>query len=352
MNITFFRTRYSRVIPALALVLFALSMSMVSCSNNEEQKEDKTIIEGSIQNPTHSKISFCTYPDTVSLYLGAKQAVYTVDLDAQGHFKFAIDNKTPVVFDLESGEQTLATNLIVLPGSHLEIKFTGKENRPNIVSSGEASEFNGFLIELLDSFYESPSLKQEYYIGTNYMDIHYFSDYLDKRRQAETGLYNSYFEGKTINKVYEEYAKNTIDYCWGADKLYYLWKKRMKIENIHGDSAYFSFQTKSFIQNAGAINCPSYIRYLNLYIKDYYERLVETGALPKVKGEKLIPDVEKFMLAHELLDSTFRDIALYNIYFGDTHDLAKGAVQDTLRGRSLDSLKASFCRKYNLTMIN
>ena len=79
---------------------------------------------------------------------------------------------------------------------------------------------------------------------------------------------------------------------------------------------------------------------------------VEKGELPKVKGDKLVPDVEKFKLANELLDSTFRDIVLYNIYMGDSRDLAKGSQTDSLNGKTLDSLTASFCRKYGLVLPN
>ena len=125
------------------------------------------------------------------------------------------------------------------------------------------------------------------------MDIHQFTTYNNNRKQKQLNFFAKFFANDSINTDFRNYVVNTINYGIAVDRLMYIWKKRMKSENIYGDSTYFSFETPDFIENINAFNCPAYIRFLNLYIKDTYERMVEKGELTIDKSEVLKPSVEK-----------------------------------------------------------
>jgi len=122
----------------------------------------------------------------------------------------------------------------------------------------------------------------------------------------------------------------------------------MKGENIKIDSSYFEFETPAFIENKDAINCPAYIRFLNLYIKDNYERMVEHGDLPTEKSGKLIPGVEKYKLALKTLKQPMRDVVIFNIIYNDIQD---NIMWDNIRKSSdlpMDSLMKLFTDKYSV----
>ena len=334
----------------LKTILYLILIFNISLGCNYQKNDDihSTIVEGRIQNPLSNKIYFCIYTDSNSLFLGNKTAVDSSQIDDKGFYSFLILNKTPLVFNLESNSKILASNLFLIPGQSLQINFNGINNIPDINTSNKESKYNNFLLQFIDSFYQNKYVYHEYYISTNYMDIHQFTTYNDNRKQKQLNFFTKFFANDSLNTDFKNYAINTINYGIAVDKLMYLWKKRMKSENIFGDSAYFSFETSDFIENKDAFNCPAYIRFLNLYIKDTYERMVEKGELPIDKSEKLKPSVEKFKLAIKLLNKPFRNVVLYNIIYSDMTSLEKTNQTDSLQANSLDSMVSWFNKKYSL----
>jgi hypothetical protein len=216
-----------------------------------------------------------------------------------------------------------------------------------VTSSNPESNYNKFLLQFIDSFYQGEN-KHEYYIATNYMDILEFTTYNEKRKQKQLFFFNTFFKNDSINTDFKDYALNTINYGIAVDRLMYLWKKRMKSENIFGDSSFFAFETPSFIENRGAFNCPAYIRFLNLYIKDEYERKVEKGELPLDKSEKLVPEVEKYRLALRLLKKPYCNVVIYNIIQIDMNGIGNESTIDAPSVNSMDSMESWFRRKYSI----
>lgn len=309
---------------------------------------NSTILNGNIQFPPADKIYFCSFADSTDIYLETKTAMDSSVIDKNGNYSFSLQLKNSCAFDLGCGNKNLATNLFISPRDKLKIIFSGRSNDVHVISSGDAGKYNSFLIQFLDTFYRAAAVREEYYIGTNYMDIQQFTLYNERRQQMQLDFLDNYFGSDSPKKEFKDYALNTINYGIAVDRLMYVWKKRMKGENVIVDSSYFSFATPAFVENIDAFNCPAYIRFLNLYIKDTYERMVERGELPLDKSAKLIPAVEKYKLAMQLLRKPFRDAALFNIIFNDMHDVTENAIANPQVKLSPDSMVALFIRKYSL----
>lgn len=313
-----------------------------------DKNENLTVIQGNIEVPLHDKIYFYSYPDSESMFLANMEAMDSSTLDKDGNFILTPVCKKPFIFNLVHGNQDLATNLFLLSGNKITINFRDKNNQPEVFPSGEEAKFTAYLINFLDTFYKEPATKQEYYIATNYMDIHQFRSYCEKREQKQFDFFNDYFKNDSLNLEFKFFAHNTIQYGIAVDKLMYVWKKRMKGEIVAADSSYFSFETPSFIENKDAFSCPSYIRFLNLYIKDTYERMVERGEFQFEKSKTVVPQVEKFKLAFQLLHKPYRDVVIYTIILGDMNDLDKINHVPRSYNTSLDSMIAWFESKYSL----
>ncbi|MBK5285793.1 MAG: DUF4369 domain-containing protein [Bacteroidia bacterium] len=307
-----------------------------------------TIIKGNIPFPSADKIYFYSFADSTDIFLENKVAMDSSVIDKNKNYSFSFQLKNSCVFDLIIGNKNLATNLFISPGDKITINFSGKNNESEIISSGDAGKYNTYLIKYLDAFYKNPKTKEEYYIGTNYMDIHHFVLYNESRKQEQLVFFNNFFANDELKKDFRDYALNTINYGIAVDRLMYLWKKRMKGETVIADSSYFSFATPEFIENKSAFNCPAYIRFLNLYIKDTYERMVDNGELPHDKSTRLIPAVEKYKLALRILHKPFRDVVLFNIIFSDMHNVTEKNISHALPEIALDSMIVRFNKKYSL----
>ncbi len=341
------RSLFSKEYFSLAF-LSLLIMAISSCQPKRAINPHSINIEGRIQYPLGDKIYFSSYADSSDLFLENKTRLDSAIPDKNGSFSFTFRSERPMVFDLESAAQNLATNLILCPGDLLKINFKGKNFSPEIESSTEEGKINLFLVNFLDSFYRSPDIKQEYYISTNYMDGESFATYNERREKAQLEYFKDFFRNDSLKKEYRDYALNTIHYGIAVDRLMYVWKKRMKNETVLLPENYFAFETKSFIENAEAFYCPAYIRFLHLYIKDTFDRMVEQGELPLNKTIPFLPQVEKYKLAASLLSRPFRDVVLYSIIMSDMHDVNNSMISKRDSSVPLDSMIAIFRNKYSL----
>ncbi len=330
-----------------SILLVATSLILIGgCNQKAGNGEQGTIISGNIQFPETNKLYFYSFADSVDFFLARQTPIDSALIQANGDFSFHLTNGAQYVFKLQLNGKELLSNLLILPGDKLEINFYGKQHTPKIVPYGNAAKFNSFLLKFVDKFYKEKEVKNEYYIASNYMDPNHYEIYTNKRKKDMLNFFNSYFENDSILPVYSSFVVNSIYYELASDRLMYLWKKRMKGEPIAPDSSFFYFTEPSFVQNSSAFVTPSYIRFLNLYIKDTYERMVERGELPLNKKDKLIPSVEKYRIASELLDGTFEDAALYSIIVNDGNDVSDSTINVYKTRTSLDALKASFKSKY------
>jgi hypothetical protein len=325
----------------VGIIFFLSSFFLEGCRSD---KSALTIIDGNIQFPPAEKIYFYAFADTSDIYMEKKSALDSCIIDRNQNFSFSLLLKSSCAFDLVCGNKNLVTNLFIGPGDKITINFSGKNRMSEVISSDDAGKFNAYLIKFLDAFYTNQDVKEEYYIRTNYMDIQQFTSYSETRKQKQFDFFNSFFRGDSLSQEFRDDALNTINYGIAVDRLMFLWKKRIKNETVIPDSSYFSFATPAFIENKKAFNCPAYIRFLNLYIKDIYEREVERGEL----SAKLIPAVEKYKLAVRLLHKPFRDAVVFNIIFSDMHNVSSEESLQPLPALKVDSMAAWFEKKYSL----
>ncbi|HMT28441.1 MAG TPA: hypothetical protein PKD91_04095 [Bacteroidia bacterium] len=87
---------------------------------------------------------------------------------------------------------------------------------------------------------------------------------------------------------------------------------------------------------------------MNLYLNDTYERLVEKGELPIIKGDSLRPSVERFYLAHNLFSPRFRNAVLINLLRNDLNDVVAREISTGTPKTNLDSLTYVFKKKYSI----
>lgn len=325
-------------------ILSLIAFLLCSCQSEKKENAETSTIKGHIQHPIKDKIYFSSYKDSFELYQENKTTLDSALLDQNGNFSFSLKINNPIAFDLESGGKNLGINLFISPGDQLEINYPDTSYTPQINSSTEEGKFNAFLVNFQYKFFRDPEIKNEYYIGSNYMDGHNFATYNDRRKEEQLKFFSSTFEDDSLKKARSEYAMNTVLYGIGVDRLMYVWKKRMKNQTVVLDSNYFDFETKTFLENRDAMNCPAYIHFLKLYVKDSYERSVERGEIPA----EALPQVEKYKLCINLLDKPFSDVVLYNILLSDMHDVSNKETAHGNYSMPLDSMLIVFRQKYSL----
>jgi hypothetical protein len=331
----------------LIFFLLLLGIAAYGCRSDKKNKNGNTTIRGNVQFPVHDKIYFYSYSDTAAMYLDSKSPLDSVTVSKNGDYSFVLSLTKPMVFNITYGNENLVTNLFIMPGNELTINFSGKNNLPQIPPFSEESKYNNYLIKFLNQFYLDPLAKQQYYIVSNYMDLDQFISYNNERKQSQLRLFNETFRNDSLKKEFRDYALSTISYGIAVDRLMYVWKKRMKGEHVVPDSSYFSFETPEFIENRNALSCPSYVRFLNLYNKEMYERKVEKGEFPADEQHPVIPQVEKYKLAMRWLNKPYRDVVLYNLVNADLNNVSE-KKPNSINSTSMDSLLVSFTRKYSL----
>ena len=333
------------------LTLLIIHVIFVGCFSGSSGDKHEIVLKGNLELKGADKIYFYSYKDSIDFFLARKSALDSALIESNGDFSFNIPSNNSLVFSLQFGSSDLVSNMILLPGDQLEFKFSGEENKPVIVSEGEASLFSSFLLQFTHKFYKEQGIKKEYYIASNYMDIKTYEKYLDKRQQQMLDDYEVFFSDVSLRKEYHDYALNTIKYEIASDKLMYLWKKRMKGESAHPDSGYLAFATPEFIENDEAFITPSYIRFLNLYLNEIYTRKLETGQLGDINSQPVIPTLEKYKLANKVFKGRFRQALLCNILSDDVKDSGNGQVKHH-SVTTLDSLLYLFKEKYGTAVIS
>jgi hypothetical protein len=319
-----------------------------SCSDRSESVSDKTVVRGVIERPASGYVYFYSYADSGDYFMGITSALDSALPDAKGYFVLEPEVKQYCYFSLFYDRKDLVTNLVVHENDRLDIDFIGEQRVPKIVSKGNTSAFNTYLLKFTDEFYHKPAVKKEYYVSSNYMEVGPYAEYTDKRRLAMMDYYSNYFKGEQLDPLFLDYTLLAIKYEFGCDRLMYLWKKRMKGELIFPDSSYLAFVNPEYLSNEDALLSPSYIRFVNLYIKEMYERKLESGEFLKVGSTPIIANVEKYKIASSLLNGKVRDVVYYNLAFNELK--AMNSLSDSLHSsrQSPELVLKAFEQKYGL----
>ncbi len=290
-------------------ILIILFLSIISCNNHHENTTRIAIIEGKI-NPSLTKkhtIYFYQYTDSLSLFFCEKKATDSCELKPDGSFKLEILNwNKSGFFDLGTIDMVFARNYFLQTDDHLNLIFEGNEMPPKLNLSGRVGKYNLFLQTFNDTFYRSIHVKEMYYKTSNYMLAPDYAVYINNRKNNQFNFYKEYFKNEETDSVFKFYFENETNYNWANDKLYFLWKKRIRKEVVPGDSGYFDFLKIVKVDCAPALICPAYTRFINLYINELLDEEIS------LSDEKKIPAIERCNLAKQKLKGAGLQIAFYN----------------------------------------
>ena len=290
-------------------ILIFFFITTVSCKRSDRDSSRITIIEGKIKPSFLKKhiIYFYRYTDSLGLYFCEKTLTDSCELKPDGSFKFEITNwNQSGFFDLGTSEMVFARNYFLQPADHLNLLFEGNELPGTLNLSARIGKYNLFLQTFSDTFYRSVHIKETYYKTSNYMLAPDYSIYINNRRNEQIAFYKNYFKEEEIDSVFNFYFENETDYNWANDKLYFLWKKRMRKEVVPVDSNYFDFLKIVKVDNAPALICPGYTRFINLYIRELLDEKTPTAA------QNFNPSIERFNLAKSKLKGAGLRIAFLN----------------------------------------
>jgi len=328
-------------------ILFIGVIFLSACTTQTKKETSQTVIKGNIQNSKTGKVYFYSYADSIDLFIERFTALDSSLIDADGNFSFELEINQPKVFSLRYGSRDLVSNLFISPGDQLEFKFYGNKFIPIIEPIGEEAKFNIYLLQFSDTFYKEPVRAKEYYIASNYYSADQYAVYNDQRKKQMLVFFNNYFRNDNISKNHRSYALFTIQYELASDQLMYLWKKRMKGEPYTADSSYYNFKNPNFVENADAFISPSYIRFLNLYLNEDYEKNISNGKT-LTSSQNFHPSAEKYVLAHQLFNGIFLEAILYRIFYNDVKDVTDTEITERIISSNIDSLKSEFEIKYQL----
>ncbi len=291
-------------------LIFSLLIFISSCNFFNKPSSHITSIEGKI-DPSFTKekkIYFYQYTDSMSLFFCQKVATDSCEMNADGSFILNITNfSNPGFFDIGTKEVVFARNYFLQPGDNIKLFFEGKEMPIKLSNYDDIGKYNTFLQIFNDTFYREPITKRNYFVISNYMIAPEYAVYIGKRRDKQFEFYENYFKGKEIDSTFKYYFEHETNYNWANDKVYFLWKKRIRQEEVPVDTNYFDFLKIINTDDAKSLICPAYTRFVDLFLKELYQE--EIFYLPKGMPQSL----EKCFLAKKHLKGIGRKIAYYNI---------------------------------------
>lgn len=292
-------------------LLFSMIITLGSCNRSHENSSGDVIIEGKIDPKTVREgiIYFYRNQDSLKLLFAEKTMTDSIVIDKDGNFKLTLKNwAKPGFFDLGTKDMVFASNYFLSPGEHLKLNYKGDELPPElIVSKEDIGKYNYFLRAFNDTFYHSPEVKKFYYIASNFMFAPDYAEYVNKRRLEQIDFFKKYFKNETIDSTFKFYFESEIDYTWANDKLYFLWKKRIRKEVKPIDTNYFDFMRVVRYNDPALLISPNYTRFVMLYIREIYQQRNFNDI------QDFSASVERINIAREKFTGLELKIALYNI---------------------------------------
>ncbi|MEI6508000.1 MAG: hypothetical protein WCO54_05905 [Bacteroidota bacterium] len=295
----------------LIVTLFCLLLAFTNCSQRHEDSTGLVLIEGKI-NPNIVKdhiVYLYQNKDSIKLLFAEKTLTDSVIIDQNGNYKFTLKNLVkPGFIDLGTKEMLLGANYFVSPNDHIKLNYGGTELPAKLeVSYENLGRYNYFLQQFYDSFYYKPDVKKFYYIVSNFMYAPDYAEYINKRRLQQINYYKKYFENDKIDSTFKFYFESEIDYTWANDKLWFLWKKRIRKEVKPVDTSYFDFIKVIQHNNTASLICPNYSRFINLYVRELYDNRMYSFS------PDFISSIEKGKIAIEKYTGLELKMALFNI---------------------------------------
>ncbi|MFI5222115.1 MAG: hypothetical protein ACHQK8_07305 [Bacteroidia bacterium] len=260
----------------LITILLTVITLFSSCNGSHKNFSGVTLLEGRIDPflAKNKKIYFYELTDSMSLFFFEKQITDSCLIDEHGNFKFELKHwNKPGFFDLGTLEAVFIKHIFAEPGDKIELFFDGKDLPLTLDRKNNIGTYNEFLQLFYDTFYRSPEVKKYYYVTSNFLMAPEYARYQNSRRNQQIQFFEKYFEGKKADSIFKNCFISETNLNWADDKLYFLWKKRIRKEVVPVDSSYFDFLKAIDHTDRSALICPGFSRYINFYIRELYQEL-------------------------------------------------------------------------------
>lgn len=324
-----------------------------SCNFSGDRDAHATVIKGNIHLPAGSKVYLYAYKNDAEKFLNTKSAADSATVDNNGAYYLSPRWTNSSVFDLRTKNGFLTPELFLCPGDKITLNFTGDNNQPQVELNNNESRYNDYILKMIYKFYDDSDAAMLFYISANYMTGHEFTIYCKKRKEEMLSFYNDYFKNEPVCKIFSDYALAEIKYQDAVYRVKYPIKRRLKGLPIEVDSDYYNFKSPSYLnEDTTAFNSPSYLFFLNLYIKNMYEGKLKNGNYGKIVPGIFNPQVEKFKLADSCLSGLPRKEVEFNIAYNQITATIGSAthynrdIAHTFSTKSVDSLIDWFQHQY------
>jgi hypothetical protein len=265
---------FGRNLLGIQIFLFTFFLWNISCSNYSKNSSLSVSIKGKI-DPSFSKsktIYLYQFTDSLGLFFGEKELVDSCSINTDGSFEFSLQpSQSGAFFDLGTSEYVFARNYFVEVGENIQLNFEGNSMPLLLTSYAEAGKYNEFMQIFADSFYREPSIKKEYFNTSNFLLAPAYSTYINQRKDKQIEFFKNYFKGQKIDSNFAYFFEKETLFNWANDKIYFLWKKRTRQEFVPLDTSYFDFLQLVNSDDAKALNCPGYSRYVTLLLSELYQ---------------------------------------------------------------------------------
>lgn len=279
--------------------------SFFACNN---RRNDSLIsIAGKVDLFSVNRLYLLSYKNEIDKYNNLKSIIDSCEIDKDGNFIISYSSGTPGFYDLKNADNILRANLFLQPGDKLNISFKGAENKTEINDATVAGNYNKFLLQFIEHFFQSDEVKHFYYVESNYLNLADYEKYTSKRKIDETDFFNSYYKNVKPDKVFSDFILSEIQYEYYNDNLMLRWKRRMRNQRMTDSTAAYYFLNNAVIEDSLALNSPAYFRFIKLYINDLYAQQVEKGLNPTTINSTAA--IEKQKIADEKFHGIFKTIA-------------------------------------------
>ncbi|MCF8254593.1 MAG: hypothetical protein K9H61_09255 [Bacteroidia bacterium] len=258
----------------IQVFLFMFFLWSTSCSNYSKNSSLSVTIKGKI-DPNFSRtktIYLYQFTDSLGLFFGEKRVVDSCNIKQDGAFEFTIlPSQSGAFFDLGTSEFVFARNYYVEAGESIQLNFEGNTMPLTLTSYAEAGRYNQFMQIFADTFYREPNIKKEYFNTSNFLLAPAYATYINQRKDKQIEFYQNYFRGQKLDSNFAYFFEKETLFNWANDKIYFLWKKRTRQEFVPLDTSYFDFLQLVNSDDARALICPGYSRYVTLLLSELYQ---------------------------------------------------------------------------------
>ena len=226
------------------------------------------IVKGQVLSPRGSTIKLATVSD----YITHEPMEYTLDLDANGNFKFEVSVNAPKVATLYHGNGSM--ELFLEPNEVLGMTFDAWDITATIEFNGSGADNNAYLNLFNQRF---SRLNDDYVIyKMASLNPDEFQQLMRKKRQEKNAFLQMQKKHFEFTKNFKDYAEADIEYWWAHHLMRYRWENayynnlepplKLPIE-------YFNFLTEVKISNDAAIYNQKYLFFLDQYLEFQNNRI-------------------------------------------------------------------------------